>query len=205
MVSVLDGFTGPCAGCLDTAALVLKIHLLCLLWWPRGGTVLARAAVRLLCTQKPAPKEDDSWAQAPVSETRLLVSAEVKRCTTVGGGVLLTRRFAFSTHRGQRPRVRLVGPGPRARGWSATFGGDQGVHYHRRWHVLHTAVRLLRTRRPTLEEYDLRAWAPVLEAGPLLSAETKRRGGLLFAWWFAFIAPRNRHARCMTCGPGPPC
>jgi hypothetical protein len=22
---------------------------------------------------------------------------------------------------------------------------------------------------------------------------------------FAFFAPRNRHARCMTCGPGPPC
>jgi hypothetical protein len=52
-------------GCLDTAALVLKIHLLCPLRRPRGGAVLARAVVRLLCTQEPAPKEDDSWAWAP--------------------------------------------------------------------------------------------------------------------------------------------
>jgi hypothetical protein len=63
-------------GCLNTAALVLKIHLLCLLWRPRGGAILARAAVRLLCTQEPAPKEDDSWDRAPVSETGLLVLAE---------------------------------------------------------------------------------------------------------------------------------
>jgi hypothetical protein len=46
----LDGLVGPRTGCLDTAALVLKIHLLCLLWRPRGGATLARAAVRLLCT-----------------------------------------------------------------------------------------------------------------------------------------------------------
>jgi hypothetical protein len=31
--------------------------------------VLARAAVRSFCTQKPMPKEYDSWARAPVSET----------------------------------------------------------------------------------------------------------------------------------------
>jgi hypothetical protein len=43
--------------------------------------VLARAAVRLFCTQEPAPKEGDSWAQAPVSETGLLVSVGVKRRT----------------------------------------------------------------------------------------------------------------------------
>jgi hypothetical protein len=62
-VSALDGFTGA-RGASIPLHLVLKIHLLCLLWRPRGGTVLARAAVRLLCTQKPAPKEDDSWARA---------------------------------------------------------------------------------------------------------------------------------------------
>jgi hypothetical protein len=27
-----------------------------------------RVAVRLLCTRRPTPKEDDSWARAPVSE-----------------------------------------------------------------------------------------------------------------------------------------
>jgi hypothetical protein len=32
--SSLDGFAGPCTGCLDTVALVLKIHLLCPLRWP---------------------------------------------------------------------------------------------------------------------------------------------------------------------------
>jgi hypothetical protein len=92
--------------------LVLKIHLLCLLRRPRGGTVLARAVVRLLCTQEPVPKEDDSWARAPASETGLLVLVEVKRRTTAGGGVLLTRRFAFSAHGGQRPKSMTRGPGP---------------------------------------------------------------------------------------------
>jgi hypothetical protein len=45
VTSALDGFTGPCAGCLGTTALILKFHLHCLLRQPRGGTVLARAAV----------------------------------------------------------------------------------------------------------------------------------------------------------------
>jgi hypothetical protein len=45
VASALDGFAGPRAGCLDTAALVLKIHLLCLLLRPRGDAVLVRAAV----------------------------------------------------------------------------------------------------------------------------------------------------------------
>jgi hypothetical protein len=56
--------------------------------------------------------EDDSWAWAPVSETGLLVSAEVKRRTTADGGVLLTRRFAFSAHEDRRPRSMTHGPGP---------------------------------------------------------------------------------------------
>jgi hypothetical protein len=110
--SALDGFAGPCAGCLDTAALVLKIHLLCPLRWPRGGAVLAQAAVRLLCTQEPAPKEGDSWARAPMSEIGLLLSAEVKRHTITGGGVLLTRQFTFSAHGGRRPRSMTHGPRP---------------------------------------------------------------------------------------------
>jgi hypothetical protein len=71
-----------------------------------------RAAVRLLGTKEPAPKEDDSWARAPASETGLLVSAEVKRRTTAGGGVLLTQRFAFSAHGGRRPKSMTRGPEP---------------------------------------------------------------------------------------------
>jgi hypothetical protein len=63
--------------------------------------VLARAMVRLLCTQEPAPMEDDSWAQAPVPETGLLVSVEVKRRTFADSGVLLTWRFIFSARRGR--------------------------------------------------------------------------------------------------------
>jgi hypothetical protein len=58
-----------------------------------------------------------------------------------------------------------MGPGPRARGWSAAFGGGEEAHYRGRWRAPHTAVRLLRTQRPTLEEYDLWARAPVLGAG----------------------------------------
>jgi hypothetical protein len=74
--------------------------------------VLARAAVRLLCTQEPVSKEDDSWAWAPASETGPLVSAEVKRHTTVGGGPLLTRRFAFFALKDRRPRSMTCGPEP---------------------------------------------------------------------------------------------
>jgi hypothetical protein len=104
VTSVLDGFTGPCAGCLDTAALVLKIHHLSLLQRPRGGAVLARAAVRLLCTQESAPKEDDSWARALVPGTGLLVLAEAKRRTTIGGGA-------------------------HAKGWTAGCRENEGAHY----------------------------------------------------------------------------
>jgi hypothetical protein len=71
-----------------------------------------RAAVRLLCTRRSMPEEYDSWARAPMSETGPLLSAEVKRRTTAGGGVLLTRRFTFSAHGGRRPRSMTRGPGP---------------------------------------------------------------------------------------------
>jgi hypothetical protein len=93
-------------------------------------------AVRLLRTQRPTPKKHDSWARAPVPETGPLLSAEVKRRITTGGGVLLTRQtgpllsvevkrrttavggvlltwwFAFSAHGGQRPRSMTRGPWP---------------------------------------------------------------------------------------------
>jgi hypothetical protein len=59
-----------------------------------------------------------------------------------------------------------VGPGPRARGWSAAFGGGEEVHYRRRWHAPHVAVRLLCTQRPTPKDYDSWARAPVPVAGP---------------------------------------
>jgi hypothetical protein len=71
-----------------------------------------RAAVRTFCTQKPMPKEYDSWARAPVSGTGPLVSAEVKRRTTAGGGSLLTRQFPFFALRDRRPRSMTRGPGP---------------------------------------------------------------------------------------------
>jgi hypothetical protein len=49
----------------------------------------------------------------------------------------------------------------------------------------------------------------VPETGLSVSAGAKRRttagGGALFTRRFAFSAHRNRRARCMTCGPGPPC
>ena len=126
-----------------------------------------------------------------------------------------------------------MGPGPHARDWAVGFGGGEEAHYRRRWRAPHVAVRLLRTRRPTPEEYDSWARAPVLEAGPLLSAgmkrhttagggvlltrrtgpllsaEVKRRttagGGVLLTRRFAFSAHGGRRPRSMTRGPGPPC
>ena len=68
-----------------------------------------------------------------------------------------------------------MGPGPRVRDWAVGFGGGEEAHYRRRWRAPHAAVRLLRTRRPTPKEHDSWAQAPVPEAGPLLSAEVKRR------------------------------
>ena len=50
-----------------------------------------------------------------------------------------------------------MGPGPRAKDWAVGFVGGEEAHYRRRWRALHAAVRLLRTRRPTPEEYD--SWA----------------------------------------------
>jgi hypothetical protein len=41
-----------------------------------------------------------------------LLSAEVKRRTTAGGGMLLTRRFTFSAHGGRRPRSMTRGLRP---------------------------------------------------------------------------------------------
>jgi hypothetical protein len=94
-----------------------------------------------------------------------------------------------------------VGLGPRVRGWPAAFGGDEEA----RRFAPRVAVRLLRTRRPTPKEDDSWARAPVSEVGPLLSAEMKRCGGSLLAWWFAFFAHGDRRPRSMTHGPGPPC
>jgi hypothetical protein len=74
------------------------------------------AVVRFLHTRRSTPEECDSWARAPVSGTGPLLSAEVKRRTTADGGVLLTRRFAFSAHGGQRPKSMTRGPGPPCQG-----------------------------------------------------------------------------------------
>jgi hypothetical protein len=70
------------------------------------------AAVRLLRTRRPMPKEYDSWARAPAPEAGPLLLVEMKRHTTAGGGVLLTRRFAFSAHGGRRSKSMTHGPGP---------------------------------------------------------------------------------------------
>jgi hypothetical protein len=102
-----------------------------------------------------------------------------------------------------------VGPGPHVRDWAVGFGGGEEALYRRRWRAPHVAVRLLRTRRPTPKEHDSWARAPALEAGLLLSAETKRRitadGGVLLTRRFAFSAHGGRRPRSMTRGPGPPC
>jgi hypothetical protein len=101
-----------------------------------------------------------------------------------------------------------MGPGPRVRDWVVGFDGGEEVHYRRRWRAPHATVRLLRTRRPTPEEYDSWAQAPVSETGPLLSAKMKRRttagGGVLFTRRFTFSAHGGRRPRSMTRGPGPP-
>jgi hypothetical protein len=83
--------------------------------WPAafGGDEEARwfaprVAVHLLRARRPTPKEDDSWAQAPVSEAGPLLSAEMER----RDGSLLAWRFAFFAHGDRHPRSMTHGPGP---------------------------------------------------------------------------------------------
>jgi hypothetical protein len=103
------------------------------------------AVVCLLRTRGSTPTEHDSWAQTPVPEAGpLLVSAEVKRRTTAGGGVLLTQQ---------------TGP--------LLSSEVNEMHYRRRWRAPHAAVCLLHTRRPMPKEYDSWAQAPVSETGSL--------------------------------------
>jgi hypothetical protein len=57
----------------------------------------------------------------PVPETGTLVSVEVKRRTTAGGGLLLMRRFAFFALGDRRPRSMTRGPGPPCQGLVCCF------------------------------------------------------------------------------------
>jgi hypothetical protein len=95
-----------------------------------------------------------------------------------------------------------VGPGPCVRDWAVGFCGDEEAYYRKQRHAPYAAVHLLCTRRPTPEEYDSWARAPMLEAGLLLSVEAKRRSDSLLAWWLAFSAFRDQRTSCMTCGAG---
>jgi hypothetical protein len=65
VTSVLNAFVGPCAGRLESLRWFLKIYLLSLLRRSQGGAVLARAAVRLSCTQEPARRVYGMWAWGP--------------------------------------------------------------------------------------------------------------------------------------------
>jgi hypothetical protein len=58
-----------------------------------------------------------------------------------------------------------VGPGPRVRDWVVVSGGDGEAHYRGRRFAPRVVVRLLSTRRPAHQLYDLWARAPMLEAG----------------------------------------
>jgi hypothetical protein len=66
--------------------------------------------------------------------------------------------------------VWLVGPGPRVRDWAVAFDGDGEAHYRGRRFTSCVAVRLLSTRSPAHQLYDLWPRAPVLEAGLLWCA-----------------------------------
>jgi hypothetical protein len=101
-----------------------------------------------------------------------------------------------------------VGLGPHVRDWAVGFCGGEEAHYRRQRHVPHAAVHLLRTRSPTPEEYDSWAWAPMPEAGLLLSAEAKRRttagSGMYLTQRFTFSALGDQRTSYMTCGAGAP-
>jgi hypothetical protein len=99
-----------------------------------------------------------------------------------------------------------VGLGPCVRDWAVGFGGGEETHYRRQWRAPHAAVHLLRTRRPTPEEYDSWARAPVPETG-----SPWRVSGEAFCGGpeesqnrrYNFSVPRGRRPRRMTLGLGP--
>jgi hypothetical protein len=53
-----------------------------------------------------------------------------------------------------------VGPSPSVKDWAVGFGGDEEAHYRGRRFAPRVAVRLLRTRRPAHQLYDLWTRAP---------------------------------------------
>jgi hypothetical protein len=75
----------------------LKIYLLSLLRLPRGDAVLARAAVRLLCTQKPACRVHDMWPGPPCQRLDRWLQRRRGGALPRGGSMLLVRWFAFLT------------------------------------------------------------------------------------------------------------
>jgi hypothetical protein len=88
-----------------------------------------RVAVCLLRTRRLMPKEDYSWARAPMSEVGPLLSVEMER----RGGSFLAWRFPFFAHGDRRLRSMTRGPGPpcqrlghlgacRARSYAASRG-----------------------------------------------------------------------------------
>jgi hypothetical protein len=60
-----------------------------------------------------------------------------------------------------------VGPGPRVRDWAIVFGGDEEAHYRGRRFAPRVTVRLLCTRRPALQLYDLWTRPPCHRLGCL--------------------------------------
>jgi hypothetical protein len=162
-------------GCLDTAALVLKILLLCLLRRPRGGVVLARATVGSFCTQKPTPKEYDSWARAPVSDTGPLFPAEMERRTTTCGGSLLAWRFAFSALGDPHTSCMTCGPRPPcqrlgcfgvcrarwARAGESSLKKDSPCVQQLRFHILSTRCALLPSSSPCPFAFALSCSTPL--------------------------------------------
>ena len=87
------------------------------------------------------------------------VAAPRRRSTGASGGSL----FLYSGTDAQG--AWLVGPGPHVKDWVVASNGDGEAHYHGRRFACRVVVRLLHTRRPAHQLYDLWAWAPVSEAG----------------------------------------
>jgi hypothetical protein len=144
----------------------------------RGRRFAPRVAVRLLRTRRPAPKEYDLWARAPVLETGPFVSCGGDEEAHYRG-----RRFAFRA----RAAVCLLctqEPTPEeydswARAPVLATGSLFLVEMKGRTTAggisLLVAVRLLSTRRPAHHLYDLWARAPVAVHSSWLGCLSARR------------------------------
>jgi hypothetical protein len=186
VTSALNGFVGPCAGCLE------------LLHWFNffvfyGGPEEARYWRERRCDfsvlRNRRPRRMTRGPRPPCQRLGCWFRRGQRDALSQAVACFFTRRFASSAHRNRRTRCMTCGPGPpcqrsddwlrRSRGGALPRGGSM---LPVRWITFLTVSR-----------------------GEDEGGALPRGGSMLLMRRFAFFALEDQRASCMTCGTGPPC